>query len=134
MKHQGILTMIVTDPKPFNIVNDPGFLNYSKLLDPRFTVGSAMYYRRLLDKAFIKGKDKVQTKLKEAEPTSVSIQLDGWSQHHHGYIGLLVNYITKGWRSVWPAHLMTLDILVKRWPVGLSLSVASGALLRRLGL
>ena len=70
VKHQGILTMIVTDMKHFNIVNDPGFLNYSKLLDPRFTVGSAMYYRRLLDKAFVKGKEKVQMKLKEAEPIS----------------------------------------------------------------
>jgi hypothetical protein len=37
-------------------------------------------------------------KLAEADPGSVSIQLDGWSQHHHGYIGLLANYITKGWR------------------------------------
>ena len=98
VKHQGILTMIVTDLKPFSIVNDPGFLQYSKLLDPRFTVGSSMYYRRLLDKAFDKGKDKLQRKLKDDEPISVSIQLDGWSQHHHGYIGLLVNYITKGWR------------------------------------
>ena len=49
VKHQGILTMIVTDLKPFNIVSDPGFLNYSKLLDPRFTVGTAVYYRRILD-------------------------------------------------------------------------------------
>ena len=96
VKHQGILTVIVTDIKPFSVVNDPGFLNYSKLLDPRFTVGSAMFYRRLLDKAFIQGKGKVQQNLSEAQPTSVSIQLDGWSQHHHGYIGILVNYITKG--------------------------------------
>ena len=43
VKHQGILTMIVTDIKPFSIVNDPGFLNSSKLLDPRFTVGSAIW-------------------------------------------------------------------------------------------
>ena len=97
-KHKGILTMIVTDLKPFSIVNDPGFLNYSKLLDPRFAVGSDMFYRRLLDKAFILGKEKVQKKLDEADPSAVSIQLDGWSQHHHGYIGLCVNYITKGWR------------------------------------
>jgi hypothetical protein len=70
--------MIVTDIKPFSMVNYPGFLNYSKLLDPRFIEGSAMFYRRLLDKAFI----KVQQKLSEAQPASVSIKLDGWSQHH----------------------------------------------------
>ena len=98
VKHQGILTMIVTDLKPFNIVSDPGFLNYSKLLDPRFTVGTAMYYRRLLDKAYIKGKEKVQQKLAAAQPASVSIQLDGWSQHHHGYMGLMANFINEDWR------------------------------------
>ena len=54
VKHQGILTMIGTDIRPFSMVNDLGFLNYSKLLDPRFTVGSAMFYRRLLDKAHSK--------------------------------------------------------------------------------
>ena len=98
VKHRGILTMMITDLKPFSLVNDPGFLNYSKLVDPSFTVGSDMFYRRLLDKAFIKGKGKVQQKLSEAQPTSVSIQLDGWSQHHHGYIGLMANYINKDWR------------------------------------
>ena len=28
----------------------------------------------------------------------MSIHLDSWSQHHHGYTGLLANYITNGWR------------------------------------
>ena len=98
VKHRGILTIMVTDLKPFSIVNDPGFLHYSKLLDPRFTVASDIFYRRLLDKALIKGKQKVQSKLKEDKPGTVSIQLDGWSANHHGYIGLLANYITKDWR------------------------------------
>ena len=105
VKHQGILTMIGTDIRPFSMVNDLGFLNYSKLLDPRFTVGSAMFYRRLLDKAFIKGKGKVQQKMAEAQPTSVSIQLDGWSQHHHGYIGLMAIYINKDWRRAKLCHV-----------------------------
>ena len=76
-KHKGILTMIVTDLKPFSIVNDPGFLNYSKLLDPRFAVGSDMFYRRLLDKAFILDKEKVQKRIQEADPGAVSIQPHG---------------------------------------------------------
>jgi len=38
------------------------------------------------------------SKLKEDKPGTVSIQLDGWSANHHGYIGLLANYITKDWR------------------------------------
>ena len=39
----------------------------------------------------------VQKKLNEDEPASVSLQLDGWSAYKHGYIGFLVNYITKDW-------------------------------------
>ena len=97
-KHRGILTMIVTDLQPFSILNDPGFLHYSKLFEPRYTIGSEMFYRRLLDKAFAKGVYKVQKKLKDDLPASVSLQLDGWSAHKHGYIGLLANYITKDWQ------------------------------------
>ena len=59
-KHRGILIMIVTDLQPFSIVNDPGFLHYSKLLDPRFTVVSDIYYRRLLEKSYKKGMECVQ--------------------------------------------------------------------------
>lgn len=97
-KHRAILTMMVTDLKPFSMVNDPGFLHYSKIMEPRFTVGSDMYYRRLLDKVYVKGKLKVQNKMKNDDPTCVSIQLDGWSAHKHGYIGLLANYVTKEWK------------------------------------
>ena len=97
-KHRALLTMMVTDLQPFRMVNDPGFLNYSKLLDPRFAVGSDIFYRRLLEKAFEKGKVSVQQKLIKEEPSCVSIQLDGWSAHKHGYVGLLVNYINKDWR------------------------------------
>ena len=98
-KHRAILTMMVTDLKPFSMVNDPGFLHYSKIMEPRFTVGSDMYYRRLLDKVYVKGKLKVQNKMKNDDPTCVSIQLDGWSAHKHGYIGLLANYVTKEWKT-----------------------------------
>ena len=42
--------------------------------------------------------EKVQQKLAAAQPASVSIQLDGWSQHHHGYMGLMLNFINKDLR------------------------------------
>ena len=98
-RHREIITMMITDLKPFSIVNDPGFLHFCKIMDPRFKVGSDHYYRSLLDKCYIKGKSKLEAKLKEDDPTHVSIQLDGWSAHKHGYIGLLVNYISN-WKRV----------------------------------
>ena len=30
----------------------------------------------------------------------MSCQLDSWSAYRHGYIGLLINYITPGWKRV----------------------------------
>ena len=97
-KHRAVLTMMIVDLKPFRMVNDPGFLNYSKLLDPRFAVGSDLYYRRLLDKALNKGKSRVQRKLADDKPSDVAIQLDGWSAHRHGYMGVLLTYINKDWK------------------------------------
>jgi hypothetical protein len=57
-----------------------------------------MFYRRLLGKAYTNGVDRVQKKLTSDHPVAVSIQLDGWSAHKHGFMGLIANYITKGWR------------------------------------
>ena len=75
--------MMITDLKPFSMVNDPGFLNFCKMVDPRFKVGSDSYYRGLVDKCYTRGKAKLEAKLKEDDPHRVSIQLDGWSAHKH---------------------------------------------------
>ena len=36
----------------------------------------------------MKGVETIKTMLQEDEPQFVAAALDGWSQHHHGYIGL----------------------------------------------
>ena len=66
--------------KPFSIVNVRGFLNYSKRLDPRF---------------ILKATVNLQQNLSEAQSASVSIQIDGWSQHPHQYTCIMANYINK---------------------------------------
>lgn len=99
-RHKGILMMVILDLQPWNMVNDPGFLYYSNTLDPHYKVASDKFYRSLLSKCYEKGVKKIENKIEKDEPESVCCQLDGWSAYRHGYIGLLVNYITPGWKRV----------------------------------
>jgi hypothetical protein len=92
--------MVILDLQPWNIVNDPGFLYYSNQLDPHYKVASGKFYRGLLDKSYRKSVKKVEEKIAKDDPEAVSCQLDGWSAYRHGYIGLLVNYITSSWKRV----------------------------------
>ena len=44
-------------------------------------------------KAYDNGLNTVRVKLEEAEPIAVSLQMDGWTAHHHGYMGAIIgNY------------------------------------------
>ena len=99
-KHRGILMMVILDLQPWSIVNDPGFLFFSNQMDPHYKLASDKFYRGLLDKAYKNGVSKVEDKLDKDNPEYVSCQLDGWSAYRHGYIGLLVNYITPSWKRV----------------------------------
>ena len=99
-RHRGVLMMVILDLQPWSIVNNAGFLQYSYALDPHFKVPSDTFYRSLLDKAYNKSVEKVEDKIRKDNPQAVSCQLDGWSAYRHGYIGLLINYITPSWKRV----------------------------------
>ena len=74
--------------------------------DPTFTLSSDYYYRGLLAKVDIsiiliintnvaqiyeKSKLRVREALDKDKPRNMSLSLDGWSQHHHGYIGAITS-------------------------------------------
>ena len=48
--HRSILMMCSMDLQPFTIVEDPGFLTYSYVLNPHFKPGTPTFYRDLLKK------------------------------------------------------------------------------------
>ena len=87
-RHRGVLMMVILDLQPWNIVNDPGFIYYSNMLDPNYKVASDKFYRGLLNNSYEKGVKKLEDKIEKDDPETVCCQLDGWSAYRHGYIGL----------------------------------------------
>ena len=84
-----------------------GFQSLVGVLDPSFTLSSDAYYRGLLAKVlmmrnllpvlhwnvqiYTKGKAKIKQFIDEEKPEFVSLSLDGWSVHHHGYMGSIAS-------------------------------------------
>ena len=92
--------MVIMDLQPWSFVNDPGFVYCAYQLDPHYKVASSTFYRGLLDKAYQKSVKKVEEKIAIDNPEFVACQLDGWSSYRHGYMGMLISYLTKGWKRV----------------------------------
>ena len=99
-KHKGILMMVIMDLQPWSIVNDPGFVYCAHQLDPHYRIASATFYRSLLDKVYQKSIKIVEEKIDRDNPEFVACQLDGWSSYRHGYMGMLISYLTKNWKRV----------------------------------
>ena len=99
-KHKGILMMVVMDLQPWSFVNDPGFVYCAYQLDPHYKIASTTFYRGLLDKSYHKSVKKVEEKIAIDNPEFVACQLYAWSSYRHGYMGMLISYLTKGWKRV----------------------------------
>ena len=99
-KHKGILMMVIMDLQPWSIVNDPGFIYCAHQLDPHYKIASATFYRGLLDKVYQRSIKKVEEKIDHDNPEFIACQLDGWSSYRHGYMGMLISYLTKNWKRV----------------------------------
>ena len=57
------------------------------LSNPDYQVKSNNYYRGLVDKAYEVGRSTVQARLEKDAPETVSLQMDGWTAVHTGYMG-----------------------------------------------
>ena len=99
-RHRGILIMMVTDLQPFSFVEDVGFKAFCATMDRNFKPASKTFYRELTVKVYDRAVGKLQEKIARDDPPAVACQLDGWSANHHGYIGVLINYITAAWKRV----------------------------------
>ena len=79
-------------------------------MDPRFELASDKYYRSKLEPVFQNVKLKLKDLLEQQKPSSISISLDGWSQFHHGYMGILCHYIHDWKRYEFTLACRPLDI------------------------
>ena len=92
-----VLNMIIEDLRPYSDVNRGGLLQLLKTLQPKFQPKSDKYYRDMMQASYIKCKEVSQEKIRVDNPDQISLVLDGWSQFHHGYIGINVHYIDGNW-------------------------------------
>ena len=54
----------------------------------------------MLDPTFTKIKGVLREKLETDNPPTISVGLDGWSAHHHGYLGMNGHYLNDDWCRV----------------------------------
>ena len=99
-RHRGIVAMMVLDLQPFSFVEDLGFKAFCGSMDRNFKPAGRKYYTGIISKVYDHGVKKLQEKICKDNPEEVACQLDGWSVHHHGHIGLLISYITSNWKRV----------------------------------
>ena len=81
-----------------------------KTLQPKFNPGSDKYYRDLMQKTYTECRDKMMQRLVDANPQDVALVLDGWSQFHHGYLGVNIHFINEDWeRKIYNIGSVPLD-------------------------
>ena len=80
------------------IIPRAGFQMLMATTNPTYMLCSDFYYRQLLLKIYAKGKVKIKQFVENENPKFVSLSLDTWSAHKHGYMGAIANYITPDWR------------------------------------
>ena len=95
--HKSILEMIIWDLEAFNVVNKAGWLKMVKVLEPKFQPGSDKFYREMMQKSFASCKERMVKILADADPKDITLILDGWSQFHHGYVGVNIHFIDGKW-------------------------------------
>jgi hypothetical protein len=98
--HKSIFEMLVLDLQPWSTVNEAGFLRHHAVITPNYEIASEKYYRSQLDPAYEKIKVALKEKLSQSETEDVSICLDAWSAFHHGYLGMIVHFISKDWNRI----------------------------------
>ena len=92
-----LIEMIATDLQPSTIVEDPGFLKYTTLLDPRYEPPSRRtIMRRILPEKYTTVKEAIQQKLLLA--SDVAVTTDIWSSCQTlSYCCLTAHVISEAW-------------------------------------
>ena len=107
--HKSVFEMLVLDLLPWSTVNYPGFLRHHARMVPNFELASEKYYRDMLEPTYNKILTQLKHNLYSDNPAQVAISLDCWSAYHHGYMGIVINYIFKWSRKVFTLACIPFD-------------------------
>ena len=88
---------MIIDLTPLHEVNKPGFIQFVKVLEPRAKLKSDKFYGDMMRKSYTTCKEKMKYQIKYDNPEKIATVLDGWSEFHHGYIGVNIHYVNKTW-------------------------------------
>ena len=98
--HRAVLEHLIVDVKPFSTVEGRGFVKMQNTFHRNFKLGSSKFYREKMVKVYDLARSQIKEKIERDQPLAFSAQLDGWSALQHGYLGLIVSYITSSWKRV----------------------------------
>ena len=92
-----LTTMIVIDLQPSSIVNDEGFIDFVRVLDPRYTLPSRRsVMRSLLPEKYESVKAKILSSLSDTK--YVALTTDLWTScQTEGFLTLTCHYINRYW-------------------------------------
>ena len=92
--------MLCMDVQPFTVVEQHGFVTYSKIMNPNYQLKGRKYYHGIVEKVFKNSVDKTINRISVDDPSKVAVILDGWSENKNSYIGLRITYINGNWKRV----------------------------------
>lgn len=88
---------IATDVRPYSVVQNEGFKNMLKVLEPRYDIPSHTHFsEKVVPDLYEREKKKVVDELSRA--SAVALTTDGWtSRGTESYVTITAHFITEGW-------------------------------------
>ena len=97
---RAVVMMLCMDVQPFTVVEQHGFVTFSKIMNPNYQLKGRKYYHGIVEKVFKNSVDKTINRISVDDPSKVAVILDGWSENKNSYIGLRITYINGNWKRV----------------------------------
>lgn len=90
---EALLDMIVKDGQPFSIVEDEGFQQFIKILDPSYSVLSRKTIKAMVEPRYTVTKEKALAEIKQT--SAVSLTADMWTLvNMDAYLGVTCHYVS----------------------------------------
>lgn len=90
---EALVDMIVKDGQPFSIVEDEGFQNFIKILDPSYSTPSRKTLKAMVEARYTVTKEKALAEIKQT--SAVSLTADMWtSVNMDAYLGVTCHYVS----------------------------------------